>query len=55
LRIDALERKLQVLQAFMEGHDVALRDFKREVKDEKRFDQLFSQAEQTKNSCDNNM
>ena len=39
----------------MEGHDVALRDFKREVKDEKRFDQLFSQAEQTKNSCDNNM
>ena len=41
LRIEALERKFQVLNAFVEGHDVALRDFKKEVRDEKRFEQLF--------------
>jgi hypothetical protein len=41
LRIEALERKLQVLFAFFEGHDVALRDFKREVRDENRLEQLF--------------
>ena len=32
-----------------------MRDFKREVRDEKRFEQLLSQAEQTKNSSDKNM
>jgi hypothetical protein len=41
LRIEALERKLSVLYAFVEGHDVALRDLKKEVRDEKRFEQLF--------------
>jgi hypothetical protein len=41
LRINALERKLHVLNAFVDGHDVALRDFKREVRDEKRFEQLL--------------
>ena len=55
LRIDALERKLHVLHAFVEGHDVALRDFKKEVRNEKRFEQLFQQAERTKNSSDYNM
>jgi hypothetical protein len=38
LKIEALERKLHVLHAFVEGHDVAQRDFKREVRDEKRFE-----------------
>jgi hypothetical protein len=47
LRIEALERKLQVLHAFVEGHDVVFRDFKREVRDENRFELLFSQAEQS--------
>ena len=41
LRIEALERKLQVLHAFVEGHDVALRDFKIDIRDEKLFEQLF--------------
>jgi hypothetical protein len=41
LRIDALERKLNVLHAFVESHFVALRGFKKEVRDEKRFEQLF--------------
>jgi thiamine biosynthesis protein ThiC len=39
----------------VEGHDVALRFFKKDVRDEKRFEELFSLAEQTKNSCDKNM
>jgi hypothetical protein len=47
LRIEALERKLQVLHAFVEGHDATLRDFKKEVRDEKRFDQLFSLIKET--------
>ena len=55
LRIDALERKLHVLHAFVQGHDVVLRDFKKDVRDEMRFEQLFSKAEQTKNSCGNNL
>jgi hypothetical protein len=38
LRIEALERKLHVLHAFVEGHDVALRDFKKETRDDKRFE-----------------
>ena len=38
LKIDALERKLHVLHAFVEGHDAALRDFKKEVRNEKRFE-----------------
>jgi hypothetical protein len=33
-RIDALDRKLQVLLALVEGHDFALRDFKKEVRDD---------------------
>jgi hypothetical protein len=41
LRIDALDRKLQVLHAFVEGQDVALGDFKKEVRDEKRFERLL--------------
>jgi hypothetical protein len=55
LRIEALERKLYVLHAFVEGNDVALRDFKKEGRDDKRFEQIFSQAEQTQNTCDINM
>ena len=48
LRIEALERKLHVLHAFVEGHDVALGDFKKkEVRDEKRFEELFSLNIQT--------
>jgi ribosomal protein S21 len=47
LRIEALERKLQVLHAFVESHDFALRDFKKEVRDEKRFEQLFSLNNET--------
>jgi hypothetical protein len=41
LRIDALDRKLQVLHAFVEGQDFALRDFKKEIKDDKRFEGLL--------------
>jgi hypothetical protein len=41
LRIDALDRKLQVLHAFVEGHDVALKDFKKEVKDDNRFEWML--------------
>jgi peptidoglycan hydrolase CwlO-like protein len=55
LRIEALERKLHVIHAFVESHEFTMRDFKREVRDEKRFEQLLSQAEQTKNSSDKNM
>jgi hypothetical protein len=55
LRIEALERKLQVLHAFVEGHDVAIMGFKKDARDEKRFEDLISLAEQTKNSCDQNM
>ena len=54
LRIEAVERKLHVLHAFVEDHDVAFRDFKKEVRDEKRFEQLFSETERTKNCCDKN-
>ena len=55
LRIDALDRKLQVLLAFVESHDVALRDFKKEVRDDKRFERMSQLTDQTKNSCDTNM
>ena len=54
-RIEALERKLQVLHAFVEGNNVALREFKKEVRDEKRFDELFSLTNQTQSTCDKNM
>lgn len=54
LTIKALERKLHVLYALVEGNDVALRDFKKEVRDDKRFELLFSESEKTKNSCDKN-
>jgi hypothetical protein len=37
LRIDALERKLQVLHTFVESQNITLRDFKKEVIDGKRF------------------
>jgi hypothetical protein len=52
LRIDVLERKLHVLHAIVEGQDFALRDFKKEDRDEKRFKEFFSLTNQTKNSCD---
>ena len=39
----------------MEGHDVALRDFKKDARDEKRYEELLLQAKQTNNSCDKNM
>ena len=52
LRIEALERKLHVLHALVDGQDVALSHIKKEFRDQKRFEELFSLAEQTKNSCD---
>jgi hypothetical protein len=39
LRITALERKLQVLYAFVESHDLGLRETKKEAtRDDKRFE-----------------
>ena len=39
LRISALERKLKVLFAFVESHDLGLKEIKKEViRDDKLFD-----------------
>ena len=55
LRIEALERKLHLLHALVDGQDVALSHIKKEFRDEKRFEELFSLTNQTKNSCDKNI